>query len=79
MLNTEHKAGPAGTSDMPRAVIMSGLTQNELHLLVRSYREDGLVRQHWATLTPHSEGWTLESLLKELQAEHEAMKNKRKS
>lgn len=74
-----NRAGLAGDSVMPRAVIMSGLTQNELHHLMASYRGAGFARQLWATLTPVSENWPLESLLNELQAEHEAMKNKRKS
>jgi hypothetical protein len=79
ILTHEDKAGFAGASDMPRAVIMSGLTQNELHLLMASYRGTGFTRQIWATVTPVSEGWPLESLLNELQAEHKAMKNKRRS
>jgi hypothetical protein len=79
ILGYADKAGLAGDSAMPRAVIMSGLTQNELHHLMASYRGAGLARQLWATLTPVSEKWSLESLLNELQAEHEAMKNKPKS
>jgi hypothetical protein len=74
----ENMAGLEGESAMPRAVVMSGLTQNELHGLLGSYREAGLVRQIWATVTPVSETWTLEQLLNELQAEDRAMQNKGK-
>lgn len=67
------KSGITEPSDLPRAVIMSGLSQKELHSLMAAYREAGLVRQLWATLTPTSETWTLKALLIELLAEAEAM------
>jgi hypothetical protein len=31
----------------------------------------------WATLTPISETWTVQDLLKELMAEHQAMQNRK--
>jgi len=31
----------------------------------------------WATLTPTSESWAVQDLLKELAAEHEAMQQKK--
>jgi hypothetical protein len=74
----ENMAGLKGESVMPRAVVMSGLTQNELHGLLGAYREAGYVRQIWATVTPFSEKWTLEQLLNELLAEDRAMQNKGK-
>ena len=58
-------------------LLMSGLTQNELHRLMAAYRNAGRSRQIWATLTPFSEKWPLEHLLNELQAEERAMKNAR--
>ena len=76
VLVKEEKAESAEESDMPRAVIMSGLTQNELHGLMAVYKQAGFKRQIWATLTPVSEKWPLEVLLKELQAEEKAMKDK---
>ena len=57
---------------------MSGLTQNELHGLMAAYRKSGFPRQLWAALTPVSEKWPLEQLLKELETEDRVMKNKRK-
>jgi len=32
----------------------------------------------WATLTPTSETWTIQSLLKELAAEHKAMQQQKR-
>ncbi len=70
----EDKAGIGDESSMPRAVVISGLTQNELHQLMAAYRKAGRTRQMWATLTPFSEKWPLKHLLTELQAEDRAMK-----
>ena len=62
--------------DLKRAIIMSGLTEKELHLLLTGYREKGLPLQLWATLTPVSEKWTLGRLLNELASEAEALRKK---
>jgi hypothetical protein len=77
ILSHENKVGLKGESNMPRAVVMSGLSQNELHRLMAAYRKAGRSHQIWATLTPFSEKWPLEHLLNELQAEERAMKNAR--
>jgi hypothetical protein len=77
IFNHDHKAGMTDPSDLPRAVIMSGLSQNELHGLMGAYRSEGFVKQLWATLTPVSENWTLKSLLIELLNEAEAMRKKK--
>ncbi len=79
ILTHENKAGFVGDTNMSRAVVMSGLTQKELHLLLAAYRKAGFASQIWATLTPISEEWPLENLLNELQAENKAMKNKKKN
>jgi hypothetical protein len=76
LLNQNHKDGITGPSDLPRAVIMSGLTQYELHGLMDAYRGAGFVSQIWASLTPHNETWTLKALLIELLAEARAMQKK---
>jgi len=73
ILRRENSSGIGGDSGMPRAVVMSGLTQNELHRLMTTYKRTGRPRQIWATLTPFSEEWTLKHLLQELQAEEGAM------
>ena len=60
-------------SDKP----MSGLTQNELHLLMSGSRKSGMKPPLWATLTPTSETWTVINLLQELTAEHQAMQKRK--
>ena len=65
------------TSELPRAIIMCGLTQNELHRLMSGSREAGMKAPLWATLTPTSETWTVQDLLKELLAEHAAMQQRK--
>ena len=65
------------SSDLPRAIIMCGLTQNQLHILMSGSREAGMKPPLWATLTPTSETWALWDLLKELVAEHQAMQQKK--
>ncbi len=50
-------------------MIMSGFTEQELHLFMGSYKAAELPRPLWATLTPHSENWSLLQLLTELSAE----------
>ena len=72
----ESETGLKGESIMARAVVMSGLTRNELHRLLAAYRKAGKTPQIWATLTPISEKWPLEYLLNELQSEDRAMKKR---
>jgi hypothetical protein len=70
--------GTDASSNLPRAIIMSGISQNELHLLMAGCRKSGMQQPLWATLTPTSETWPIQNLLKELAAEHRAMqKNNR--
>lgn len=76
LLTLKHKEEISGPSDLPRAVIMSGLSQDELHGLMDAYRGAGFVSQIWATLTPANEAWSLKALLIELLAEARAMKKK---
>ncbi len=77
LLTLDDRSGQDEFSDMRRAIIMSGFTQNELHRLMTAYRNSGLSTQLWATLTPISENWPVEKLLGELAAEAEAFKKQR--
>jgi len=77
VLALEDNTGWGATSELPRAIIMCGLTQNELHLLMSGSREAGMQPPLWATLTPTSETWTVQDLLKELLAEHRAMQQRK--
>ncbi len=62
------------TAELPRAVIMSGLQERQLNTFMRGYREIGLTRPLWASVTAHSEQWTVKYLLVELLKEREAMR-----
>jgi len=77
VLALEDNTGWGVSAELPRAIIMSGLTQNELHLLMSASREAGMKPPLWATLTPTSENWAIQDLLKELAAEHLAMQQRK--
>jgi len=77
VLALEDNTGWKVSSTLPRAIIMCGLTQNELHLLMSASRQAGMKPPLWATLTPTSENWTVQDLLKELAAEQQAMQQKK--
>ena len=73
LVQLEDGTGSGASSELPRAIIMSGITQEELHLLMARCRKSGMQPPLWATLTPTSETWPIQNLLKELAAEHRAM------
>jgi hypothetical protein len=75
---SDNRHGQGETSDMHRAAIMSGFTQNELHTLMASYRDSKFPTQLWAALTPISENWSVSDLLNELASEHEAINKQKK-
>jgi hypothetical protein len=77
LLGLSTGSGMGEPADLPRAVIMSGFTQNEVHRIMHAYRQAGLPTQLWATLTPVSENWLLADLLKELLKENECLKGKK--
>ncbi len=66
-------SGEGSSSGLPRAIIMSGIEESELHRLMSGCRQAGMQKALWAGLTPTSETWTLDSLLEELAAENRAM------
>jgi hypothetical protein len=78
LVKLDNGTGLGLSSQLPRAIIMSGITQNELHLLMSGCRQAGLQQVLWATLTPTSETWPLKNLLRELAAEHRAMQAKKR-
>ena len=61
------------SSTLPRATIVSGITENELHRLMNMARKTGMKPALWAALTPTSETWSVKELLAELNAERKAM------
>ena len=78
LLALDDRHGEGTDSALQRAVVMSGFSQKELHILISAYRESGGAAQLWATLTPVSEGWSLTALLTELAAEAAAVRKQRR-
>ncbi len=68
----EERAGE--TAKLPRAIVMSGLTEQQLHLLMDSYRKASFPRPLWATVTPTNEHWPVKRLLIELLKERESLR-----
>lgn len=71
-------SGEGIDSKLPRAVIVAGIEENELHRLMSGCRQAGMQKSLWATLTPTSETWPLKTLLDELTAENRAMSRQNK-
>lgn len=65
--------GQGADSDLPRAVILAGIKEKELHAFMAAWKHLGLPAQFWACLTPTSETWTLTALLAELDRERQAL------
>ncbi len=78
LMELEDGSGWGVSSELPRAIIMAGITQNEMHRLMTGCRESKMKPTLWATLTPTSETWTIQSLLNELAAEHKAMQKRKR-
>jgi hypothetical protein len=72
----ESKTPPG--SEMECAIIVSGITEQDLHRILSGYKDLGLPRPLWATLTPYSENWALADLIGELKKEREAMEASQK-
>lgn len=79
IVTAESGKGRGLSSGLSRAIVMSGLTERELHLLLSTYRTKRLPPQLWATMTPISEAWTLRALLEELSREAEAFKKRQQA
>jgi hypothetical protein len=65
----DHQTGMEETCGLAPAIIMSGLTEQELHYTMTTYKKTGLPRPLWATLTPTSQNWTVTALVDELNSE----------
>jgi len=68
--------GHGEDSPLPRAMVLSGVTEKELSTIMAAWKHLGLPRQNWATLTPTSAGWPLIDLLTELDLERVALSPK---
>ncbi|MCD6586182.1 MAG: DUF3783 domain-containing protein [Desulfobacteraceae bacterium] len=69
MVIRDHESGLDSECGLERAIIMSGLTEKELHLTMSAYKKMKLPKPLWATLTPTSQNWTVEALISELNNE----------
>jgi hypothetical protein len=78
LLKLPDQTGWGISSLLPRAIIVSGITEKELHRLMTVCRKSGMQRALWATLTPISETWTLQQLLGELNAERQAFQKRKR-
>jgi hypothetical protein len=73
-LDESSEPGPTPNEPVhPRSIIAGGLMQSEFHRLMNLSREVGMPATFWAVLTPISQTWTLNDLLRELAAERAAM------
>jgi hypothetical protein len=70
--------GRGTSSNLPRAVIVAGITEKQLHRLMAVCQKSGMQQALWATLTPTSETWTLTQLLAELSAERRAFQKRKR-
>ncbi len=70
--------GRGKDSLLPRAMILSGVTEKELNTIMAAWKHLGLPPQNWAALTPTSEAWSVLDLLAELDMERIAMQAMRK-
>ena len=77
LMKLEDSTGWGVSSELPRAIIMAGITQSEMHRLMTGCRQSKMKQTLWATLTPTSETWTIQSLLNELATEHAAMQKRK--
>lgn len=67
-------AGSGESSTLPRAIIVAGITEQQLQTLMDVCRKTGMQQALWATVTPTSETWLLIDLLAELAAERKALR-----
>ena len=79
LLALPDQTGLGEASDLDRTIILSGVTENELHLTISTYKKTGLPRPLWATLTPISKDWPLDALIAELKKERAVMEKGKRS
>ena len=76
LLGLPDDTGAGSSSGLPRAVIVSGILEAQLHGLMAVCRQAGMKQGLWAVLTPTSETWTVHRLLGELSAEQAALQHR---
>ena len=73
LLQLPDNSGASVSSELPRAIIVGGISQKDLINFMTVSKKAGMMNAMWATLTPTSENWTVQQLLAELAAERKAM------
>ena len=69
-------SGADAASELPRAVIVAGITEAQLIGLMTACKKSGMQPALWAVLTPVSETWTVGQLLAELARERDALEKR---
>jgi hypothetical protein len=64
---------PAAPDELPRVMVLSGMTGGQLQNFVSSYRTTGLPRPIFASTTPINVGFPVGRLIVDLLKEHRAM------
>jgi hypothetical protein len=77
LLELPDGSGAGGSSTLPRAVVVCGITEAQLIGLMSMCKKSGMTQAFWACLTPVSENWSLQQLLAELAREREAMEKRK--
>jgi hypothetical protein len=73
LMQLPNGCGEGVDSSLPRAIIVAGINENELHRLMSACRQSGMQQALWAVLTTVSETWPLDRLLGELDAERRSL------
>lgn len=79
LLELADGSGAETASALPRAVIVSGITEAQLISLMTVCKKSGMQTALWAVLTPVSEKWSVRQLLAELAREREALQQGKRS
>lgn len=80
LVELPRRCAQSSSFKLPRAVVLSGVTQQELNQIMDSYRADHLPpKPLWAVMTEASIDWPLTSLLGELAREREALVTTRRA
>lgn len=79
LLELADGSGAEAASALPRAIIVSGITEAQLISLMTVCKKSGMQSALWAVLTPVSEKWSVQQLLAELAREREALQRGKRS
>ena len=78
LVDMPDRFGWGGSSELPRAVIVCGITEKQLHALMTVCRKTGMQHALWAVLTPINIQWTMQELLAQIEAERRALQSKKR-